>query len=138
MEETVSMIFNKYLVFGIGGQDYALPAEVISQIITQVPITEIPQTPMFVKGIIELRGEVINIIDTAIKLNLPPIEIKDQTCFIICGNYGFIVENIKDMVEINKEDCHKLDLTDDKLVQYVFDLKDTVVQILNFDILISN
>jgi purine-binding chemotaxis protein CheW len=64
----------KYLTFTLANEDYGLEILKVREIIGMMDITAIPQTPEYVKGVINLRGRVIPVIDLRLKFGLPPMD----------------------------------------------------------------
>ena len=89
---------SKYLTYFTDGQLFGIPIADVVQIIGMQQITEIPEFPEYAKGIINLRGEIIPVIDVRIRLFKPVIEYSDRTCIIVTdvrGSYfGFVVEQV--------------------------------------------
>jgi len=73
----------KYLTFTLGEEEYGIGILKIREIIGIMPITSVPRTPGFVKGVINLRGKVIPIIDLRLKFGMESIEYTDRTCIIV-------------------------------------------------------
>lgn len=73
----------KYLTFQLGNEDYGLPVLRIREIIKLMDITPVPQVPAHVKGVINLRGKVIPVVDLRQKFGFPPAEYTAQACIIV-------------------------------------------------------
>lgn len=73
----------KYLIFSLDGQDYGIGIDTVVEIIGMMPIRSIPEAPEFVKGVINLRGRIIPVIDLRLKFDLAASEYEDRTCIII-------------------------------------------------------
>jgi purine-binding chemotaxis protein CheW len=102
----------KYLTFTLADEEYGIGILKIREIIGMMPITTIPQTPQFVKGVINLRGKVIPIIDLRQKFGMESIDYTDRTCIIVVeidgtvGNVqiGIVVDSVSEVLNIKKED----------------------------------
>lgn len=94
----------KYLTFFIDEQLFAIKSSQVVEIIRIQPITFMPKLPAFVKGVINLRGKIVPLIDLRIKLNKPPMEYDDHTSIIVAetGEFsvGFIVDRVNDVADI--------------------------------------
>lgn len=94
----------KYLTFFVDGQLYAVPSSQVMEIIRMQPITYMPKMPPFVKGIINLRGKIVPLIDLAMRFGKPLIEYDDRTSIIVAEteeyNVGFIVAAVNDVADI--------------------------------------
>ena len=98
----------RYLTFSIDGEIYGLQIRFVTEIIGVQPITKVPEVPEFIKGIINLRGKIIPVIDMRLRFNKQPIEYDDRTCVIIIDTQelvaGLIVDQVADVLTIGDED----------------------------------
>ena len=88
----------KYLTFLLAGEEYGLEILKVREIICIMDITKVPQTPKFVRGVINLRGKVIPVIDLRLKFGLEETEYTEQTCIIVV-NVGMLMGIIVDTVQ---------------------------------------
>lgn len=97
----------KYLTFWTDGQLFGISIANVEQIIGMQEITGIPEFPYYAKGIINLRGNVIPVIDVRIRLNKAEAEYNERTCIIVTNIddsfVGFIVDEVNEVVDINSE-----------------------------------
>ncbi|MVB09766.1 Chemotaxis protein CheW [Caprobacter fermentans] len=109
-KNTISVMENvpseKYLTFFIDRQTYALPTSQVVEIIRLQPITLMPNLPDYVKGVINLRGKIVPLIDMRLKFLKDPIPYDNLTSIIIVENgdmtAGLIVDSVKDVRDIAK------------------------------------
>ena len=98
---------NRFLTFFIEAEQYGLDISFIKEIISLMGITEIPKTPNYVKGVINLRGTIIPVIDIRLKFGLEAIEPTVDTSIVIYEidhvSIGFIVDRVEDVVTIDKK-----------------------------------
>ena len=102
----------KYLTFALGEEEYGIGILKIREIIGIMPITSVPRTPEFVKGVINLRGKVIPIIDLRLRFGMEPMEYTDRTCIIVVEinaqdstiQIGTIVDTVSEVLNIKGED----------------------------------
>ena len=101
----------KYLTFTLANEDYGLEILKVREIIGMMDITAIPQTPAYVKGVINLRGKVIPVIDLRLKFGLPPMEYGERTCIIVVEvktqdamQMGVVVDTVSEVMNINGGD----------------------------------
>lgn len=103
----------KYLTFSLGGEEYAIGILKVKEIIGMMPITPVPQTPVFVKGVINLRGKVIPVIDLRLKFGMESMVYNERTCIIVveasglaAGRVmmGLVVDSVSEVVNIKEED----------------------------------
>jgi purine-binding chemotaxis protein CheW len=93
----------KYLTFSLADEEYGLEILKVREIIGIMDITAVPQMPAYVKGVINLRGKVIPVIDLRLKFGLPPAEYTDQTCIVVVdvGTLtGIIVDTVQEVLDI--------------------------------------
>ena len=73
----------KYLTFGLGNEEFAIQVLRVREIMGIQEITAVPQTPGYVKGVLNLRGKVIPVVDLRLKFGLPEVEYTQRTCIIV-------------------------------------------------------
>jgi purine-binding chemotaxis protein CheW len=73
----------KYLVFQLGREEFGIPVMKVREIMGVQDITRVPQTPAYVKGVINLRGKVIPVVDLRLKFGLPEVEYTQRTSIIV-------------------------------------------------------
>lgn len=101
----------KYLTFALGREEYGLEILKVREIIGLMEITAVPRTPGYVKGVINLRGQVITVVDLRAKFTMPAVEKTDQTCIIVVEislegrklNTGIIVDRVSEVLDIAGE-----------------------------------
>ena len=96
-----------YMTFKSGEEYFGLKIQYVSEIIQFQAITEIPETEDYIKGLINLRGKVIPVIDVRLRFRQQPFEYNDRTCIIVLNVnamlVGLIVEKIAEVVDIREE-----------------------------------
>ena len=99
---------NKYVTFRSGKEYFGLKIEYVNEIVVYQEITQVPETPEYIKGLIDLRGKIIPVIDVRTRFKMEPVEYNDRTCIIVVRLQemviGLIVEQIAEVVEILPED----------------------------------
>lgn len=109
VEETagISEMDGKYLTFWIEQQLFALPIADVVQIVGMQTTTPIPEYPYYAKGIINLRGTIIPIIDVRLRLGKEEIPYSERTCIIVANirgiAVGFIVDSVNEVTDISQE-----------------------------------
>ena len=97
---------DKYVTFKSGSEYFGIKIEYVNEIIVYQEITEIPETEDYIKGLINLRGKIIPVVDARIRFRQEPFEYNDRTCIIVLNvkNFvvGLIVEKIAEIVEITE------------------------------------
>lgn len=97
----------KYLTFALGKEDYGLEILKVREIIGMMNITAVPQVPGYVKGVINLRGKVIPVIDLRLKFGMKEIDTTVETCIIVINLnevlIGIIIDKVKEVLDIKQE-----------------------------------
>lgn len=97
----------KYLTFFIDNVTYAIEIKFVTEIIGIQPITEIPELPSYVKGIINLRGKIVPVMDVRLRFKKDQLEYSDRTCIIVVNVndilLGLIVDNVSEVLKIHDE-----------------------------------
>ncbi len=97
----------KYVTFQSGNEFFGLKIQYVNEIIVFQEITEIPESEDYIKGLINLRGKIIPVIDVRIRFKQEPFEYNDRTCIIVINVnnlvVGLIVEKIAEVVEIQEQ-----------------------------------
>jgi purine-binding chemotaxis protein CheW len=102
----------KYLTFALGNEEFGLEILKVREIIGYVDVTAVPQTPHFVKGVINLRGQVIPVVDLRAKFEMETAEVTEQTCIIVVEiaqgqgafNTGIVVDRVQEVLDIAEGD----------------------------------
>lgn len=105
----------KYLTFSMADEEYGIGILKIKEIIGMMPITTVPQTPEFVKGVINLRGKVIPVIDLRLKFGMEAIDYTERTCIIVVEiaaqtgavQIGVVVDAVSEVLNINGDDIEE-------------------------------
>jgi len=97
--------------FELGGERYALDIQLAREIVEMIPITPIPRSPAYISGVINLRGEITNIMNLNTLLGLPSQEIRDNQKIIVLvpdaaggNNVGIIVDDVSSVLQISESD----------------------------------
>ncbi len=115
IEDTSSSSFSsgKFLTFLLAEESYGIDVLVIREIIRMQTITSVPHMPAHVKGVINLRGKVIPVVDLRLKFGLPADEETERTCVIvvdvrnadgISSLLGIVVDAVEEVINISDED----------------------------------
>ena len=118
MDQVVKAIADKegkYLTFTMAAEEYGIGILKIKEIIGMMPVTTIPQTPDFVKGVINLRGKVIPVIDLRLRFGMESIDYNDRTCIIVVEiegesgtvMIGIVVDAVSEVLNIKSEDIEE-------------------------------
>ncbi len=107
-EPQVSALAGKYLAFALGHEEYGLPVLKVREIIKVMDITQVPQVPPHVRGVINLRGKVIPVIDLRLKFGFPAQDYTERTCIIVVEvalsganvMMGIVVDSVSEVLNI--------------------------------------
>lgn len=149
-EETNSSIQNvveseRILTFMSDGLLLGTSTEYVVEIITNHSITRLPIVPSYIKGIINLRGQVIPIIDTRMKVGKPPLDDNDENntrCIIILeindNQVGITVDSVSQVIDVATEDLNNCNNNLNDLISGMISLPDgQVLQMFNCEVLIK-
>ena len=112
VQESLVNLAGKYLTFRLGQEDYGLEILQVQEIIGMQEITGIPRTPDFVKGVINLRGKVIPVVDLRLKFDMDEVEVSRKTCIIVVQIsqeaekviMGIVVDEVSEVLEIGAQE----------------------------------
>jgi len=97
---------DKYLIFSIGKEYYGIDIKYVIEIIGIEPITEVPELPTYIKGVINLRGKIIPVMDVRLKFKKVEKEYDDRTCIIVVeiGSIciGLIIDTVVEVASIQE------------------------------------
>ncbi|MCT4545409.1 MAG: chemotaxis protein CheW [Vallitalea sp.] len=146
MEENKNQEIKQYIVTKIGNEQYGVNIQFVHNIERLLKITRVPKAPYYIKGVINLRGDIIPVMSLRLKFGLEADEYTNNTRIIIVkldGNsMGLIVDEVKEVINLDCEDIEKIskDINDEKskYVQGVGKIDKEIVTLLNLDGLINN
>ena len=109
MEDTKA---GKYLTFKLAEEDYGISLLKVREIIGMMPITSVPRTPEFVKGVINLRGKVIPVTDLRLRFGMPESAYTERTCIIVVEirndastvQMGIVVDAVTEVLPVREEE----------------------------------
>jgi len=118
----------KYLTFSLAGEEYGIGILKVKEIIGLMPITSIPRSPHFVKGVINLRGKVIPVTDLRLRFGLPESDSSEKTCIIVVEvqngvgqiQTGIIVDSVSEVLNVKAEEIEQTpSFGDDQETDYI-------------------
>lgn len=102
---TVQSRRERYLTFFLGEEQYGIAIDRIKEIIAMMKVTNVPKTPEYMRGVINLRGSIIPVVDTRIRFGMEPREADMHTAIIIVEvekvSIGFIVDRVEEVASID-------------------------------------
>jgi purine-binding chemotaxis protein CheW len=106
--ENVDSRAGKYLTFFLASEEYGVEILKVQEIIGRMPITPVPLTSRYIRGVINLRGKIHPIMDLKIKFGMDETQITDETCIIVIKTtsmmMGVLVDKVSEVVNISSED----------------------------------
>lgn len=107
MTTATALMTDRYLLFPLGDSMYGISIEPIRDIIEMQPVTPVPDMPAYVRGVINLRGMVIPVIDIRLRMGLAERSYDDRTCIVVVQDeadpVGLIVDTVAEVSEIPAE-----------------------------------
>ena len=108
-------LVGKYLTFALGNEEYSVPVLKVREIIKIMDITAVPQVPQYVKGVVNLRGKVIPVVDLRLKFGFPAQDYTERTCIIVVEveldtrrvMLGVIVDWVSEVLNIAAEEIEE-------------------------------
>jgi len=139
----------KYLTFQLGNEEYAIQVLRVREIMGIQDITAVPQTPNCVKGVINLRGKVIPVVDLRLKFGMPEMEYTQRTCIIVVQVHsdsqtlpiGVVVDAVSEVVTLQGDEIENTpDFGNGESTPYLLGMakvKGKVKILLDIDIVLS-
>ncbi|MDY6851788.1 MAG: chemotaxis protein CheW [Thermodesulfobacteriota bacterium] len=98
---------DKYLTFHLAQEEYGVELYYVLEVIGMQKITEMPDMPAFIKGLINLRGQVIPVMDVRLRFGMEPREYDERTCVVVVNiqdiSIGLVVDEVEEVLNIPKE-----------------------------------
>ncbi len=118
MDQVIKAMVNregKYLTFSLAREEYGIGILKVKEIIGMMPITTVPRTPPFIKGVINLRGKVIPVVDLRLKFGIEEMGYTERTCIIVveiasqAGSIltGIVVDSVSEVLNIKGADIEE-------------------------------
>lgn len=140
IEEKDSELF---LIFNLGEKNYAIPAEKIKEIVQLPALTVIQKFPEYIVGLLNLRGEIVSVVDLSRLLGLEPEPYTTdyQVLILECNekNIGIIVSAIKDVTRLDKKTLNPLPYkSKEKIISGIYKHNDTLIAFLDINLIVQN
>ena len=107
-EETLK---GRFLTFQVGSETYGIEIRYVIEIVGLQPFTVMPEMPEYIKGIMNLRGKIIPVMDIRLRFNMPWHEYDDRTCIIVIDmnekSVGLVIDSVSDVLTINDDEIMK-------------------------------
>ena len=105
VEENEDTLHNMYLTFRLGNEDYGIEIRYVTEIVGMQKITEVPDMPLFVKGVVNLRGQVIPVLDMRLRFNMESRSYDERTCIVVVSintsQVGLVVDTVNEVRHID-------------------------------------
>lgn len=105
IDEDEESIANMYLTFKLAEEEYGIGIMHVTEIVGLQNITEVPDMPEFVKGVVNLRGQVIPVIDVRLRFHMQPKDYDERTCIIVLSirdvQIGLVVDTVNEVITID-------------------------------------
>ena len=140
-----AQLAGKYLTFALADEEYGLPVLRVREIIKMMDITEVPQVPPHIKGVLNLRGKVIPVIDLRLKFGFAPGDVTSRTCIIVVDvalaagrvMMGVIVDHVSEVLNIPADEIEQTPEFGDRVrtdyIKGMAKVKGTVKILLDLD-----
>lgn len=141
---------NSYLSFKIGNELYAANVSNVLNILELTKITKVPKAPEYMKGVINLRGTVLPVVDTRIKFGMTETEYTSKTCILVIEikktdstiQLGALVDSVQEVLELENEDIKETPSIGktyhSEFIQGVTRQNDEFIMLLDIEKLFSN
>lgn len=136
---------NQYLTFSLADEEYGVDILRVQEIKGWTPVTHIPNAPAFLKGVLNLRGTIVPIVDLRMRFNLPAVDYTPTTVVIVLSlfsngrerTFGIVVDAVSDVLNIAAADIHaKPDFgtaVDADFISGLATIEQTMVMLLDID-----
>jgi purine-binding chemotaxis protein CheW len=143
-------ILTSYLTFKLGAETFAANVSKVIEILEIPKITKVPRSPDFMRGVVNLRGNVLSVIDSRIKFGLPVTEDTVNTCIIVMNidldgqniTLGLIVDAVKEVIDIDTDSIQSVPEIGSKFnsdfIEGMVKSDDQFIMILNIALLFSS
>ena len=105
--ENEDTLKNMYLTFRLGNEDYGIEIRYVTEIVGMQKITEVPDMPIFVKGVVNLRGQVIPVLDMRLRFHIESRSYDERTCIVVVNieetQVGLVVDTVNEVRHLDDE-----------------------------------
>jgi purine-binding chemotaxis protein CheW len=148
MKETATKI-NSYLTFKLGDEIFGANVAKVLNILEMTKITKVPKAPLYMKGVINLRGSVLPLIDTRIKFDMGETEYTPNTCILVLDidlngesvHVGALVDSVQEVLEIDDNQIQPPPSIGSKyrseFIEGMAKINDEFIMLLNMDLIFS-
>ena len=148
--QKMDQLAGKYLTFVLGHESYGVAVLKVREIIRMIDITTVPQMPCFVRGVINLRGKIIPVVDLRLKFGLAEAATTERTCIVVVQvrlpsggstQMGLVVDDVEEVLNITPADIEETpdfgSQIDTRYILGMAKIKGSVKALLDIDRVIS-
>ena len=135
---------HQYLIFKLDSGTYGIDIKNVTEIVNIQTITAVPGMPTYIKGIINLRGKIIPVVDVRLRFELPTVAYNDRTCIIIIEWKGFtvglVVDGVSEVLTMNDEnilDPPEFNDKENKYIEFIGKTENALICIINCETLLT-
>ncbi len=137
-ESEASDEIQQLLAFDIDGTRYAVPVERVREIVRMRPVTPVPRVSEYVRGVISLRGEIIEVVDMRRRLGIDPIEPTRRTRIIVARSHSgevaaILVDAVREVLRVTSEDFRPVSGSESSVVESLCACGDRFVSVIELD-----
>ena len=131
----------QFIVFRLGNEEYGIDIQKVTTIENLKPITRVPKAPNYYRGVLNLRGDIIPVMDLRIKFNLPQAEDTEDSRIIIANteeiSFGLIVDKVEEVLQLKGDSIENIsNFSNDVCMEYLLGVgkvQDRIVTLLNIE-----
>lgn len=129
----------KFLSFFLGAEEYAIEILKVKEIIGLIPVTPVPKMPPYIRGVLNLRGKIVPVMNLRLRFGLQPVEDTHETCVIVVQEnqylMGVLVDKVSEVAEIKAEQMEEVpsvgNTSKNAYLEAIGKIKDSVKMIVN-------
>lgn len=124
------------VIFKLNKEQFAVETEKVQSINDSMEITRVPKAPEYIKGLVNLRGNVISLMDINLLLDVPKDELKQDNIIILDMDgemVGIAVDQVEEVLDIEENIIENMDESDKEYIQGVINFKDRIVTLIDIN-----
>lgn len=141
MSGNIETEVKQFIVFRLGNEEYGIDIQKVTTIENLKPITRVPKAPDYFRGVLNLRGDIIPVMDLRIKFNLPQTEDTEDSRIIIVyteeASFGIIVDKVEEVLQLKDDSIENItNFSNDLSMDYLLGVgkvQDRIVTLLNIE-----
>ena len=149
MSNETQTIINSYLTFKLGEEFFAANVSKVLNILEMTKVTKVPKAPAYMKGVINLRGTVLPLVDTRIKFDMTETEYTANTCILVLDitlnnesvHVGALVDSVQEVLEVNSAQIQPPPSIGTRyrseFIEGIVKVDEEFIMILNMDLIFS-